>query len=78
MMSRCSPPAPALLTRAEAANLLNLSPQTLANWASTGASGLPFVRLSRRAVRYDLAAIREWLQQRTVLHTGQDTNRSER
>ena len=66
-------PGPRLLTREEAAAVLGLSPQTLSNWASTGAGGLPYVQVSRRAIRYRLSDLEAWLAARTMTHTGQPT-----
>lgn len=40
-----------LLTRAEAAVLLKLEPQTLAKWALAG-ENLPYLKLGKRSVRY--------------------------
>ncbi len=64
-------PSAPLLTRDEAAAILQVSPQTLANWATTGRGGLPFVRLSKRAVRYRVADVERFLADRTVTSTGQ-------
>jgi excisionase family DNA binding protein len=63
--------APRLLTRDEAAEFLGVSPQTLANWAHTGRGGLPYVRVSARAVRYRQSDLETWARNRTVTHTGQ-------
>jgi excisionase family DNA binding protein len=41
-----------LLTREEAAQYLNIKPQTLAVWHSTGRYDLPLVKLGARSVRY--------------------------
>lgn len=51
-----------LLTRRELAELLGLAPKTLANWLVAG-DGPPVVRLGR-AVRYEPAAVRAWLETR--------------
>lgn len=50
-----------LVTRAEAAEILGVSPQTLACWASNGRYGLPFVRIGRRVMyrRSDIEAFIE-------------------
>lgn len=49
-----------LLTRNEAAKLLNIRPQTLATWACNGRYGLPFVKIGRR-VMYRLADIEKFI-----------------
>jgi len=64
-------PSVPLLTRGQAAAYLGLSPQTLSNWASTGRGGIPYVRVSARAVRYRQSDLDEWARNRTVTHTGQ-------
>jgi len=60
-----------LLTRREAAAFLGIGCQTLANWSSTGRGGVPFIRLSRRLIRYRQADLVRWLNDRVVTHTGQ-------
>lgn len=49
-----------LLRRAEAAAMLNLKVQTLANWASAG-KGPRRVRVGARAVRYRLSDITAYM-----------------
>lgn len=39
-----------LLTRCAAAEALNIRPQTLAVWATTGRYSLPFVKIGRRVM----------------------------
>lgn len=68
-----SVPSTPLLTREQAAAYLGLSPQTLSNWASTGRGGIPYVRVSARAVRYRQSDLDRWLADRTMTHTGQAT-----
>jgi predicted DNA-binding transcriptional regulator AlpA len=53
------------LTRVEAAALLGLRPQTLANmtWQN---SGPPYVRLSSRCLRYDRNELLSWMKQREI------------
>lgn len=58
-----------LLTRQQAAEYLNLAPQTLALWASTGRHNLPFVKVGR-CVRYRRSDLEKWLEQRTGTSTG--------
>jgi predicted DNA-binding transcriptional regulator AlpA len=53
---------PSLLTQAETALLLRLSPTTLATWRSRG-GGPRFVKLGD-AIRYDLRDIETYLQSR--------------
>ncbi|MCS6954309.1 MAG: helix-turn-helix domain-containing protein [Bryobacterales bacterium] len=56
-----------LLTTRELAGLLGLNEVTLKVWRCLG-KGPPFVRLSRKAVRYDLDDVYAWLNaQRTNL-----------
>ena len=67
-----------LLTPAELASMLDMSPRTLANWRSTG-KGPPYVKIGveppeghqdRRKVRYELQVAERWAlahkYQRTV------------
>jgi len=54
-----------LCTRKEAAAILGLEPQTLAKWAMTGRN-LPVIRISGRAVRYNLADIEAFIERCTV------------
>jgi excisionase family DNA binding protein len=58
-----------LLSREEAAAYLNVRPQTLAVWATTGRYSLPMIRVGRR-IRYRQADLDRWLAKRTVMHTG--------
>lgn len=53
-----------LLTREEAAAYLNIRPQTLAVWATSGRYDLPFVRVGR-SVRYRLIDLDSFIQRRT-------------
>jgi predicted site-specific integrase-resolvase len=53
-----------LLTRAEAAEVLKLREQTLANWAGTG-KGPPVVRIGR-AVRYRLSDLTRYVDEHTT------------
>ncbi|HEX9228122.1 MAG TPA: helix-turn-helix domain-containing protein [Arthrobacter sp.] len=53
---------PTLVTTAEAATFLTLSPRTLENWrARQKGEGPPFKKLGT-AVRYDVAALEQWLK----------------
>jgi predicted DNA-binding transcriptional regulator AlpA len=53
------------LNRAEAAELLGLQTQTLANYLWRG-EGPPVTHLSRRCVRYSRAALLRWAEANTV------------
>jgi hypothetical protein len=62
-MIRANTMADALLTREQAAELLNLNPHTLACWRSEG-KGPPIVKFGAgrsSAVRYRRADIEQWL-----------------
>ena len=59
-----------LLTETAVATRLSLSPATLRNWRVKGL-GPPFVRLSRRAVRYEAAAVDEWIAARARRSTSE-------
>lgn len=54
-----------LLTREEAANILNLKPQTLASWACRSLH-LPVVKCGR-AVRYKLSDLQKFIKRRTAI-----------
>lgn len=53
-------PADALLTPSDVADLLRVSPGTLANWRSQG-RGPAYVRLADGPVRYEAADVSAWL-----------------
>lgn len=53
------------LTERQAADHLGVSPGTLANWRSSGAVRVPFVRLGR-AVRYRRSDLERFLAANTV------------
>lgn len=53
-----------LVNREIAAKFLNLKPQTLACWASTGRYELPMVKVGRKAM-YRVADLERWLESRT-------------
>ena len=61
---------PDYLTRPQAAEFLGLRVQTLAAWACTGRYRLPMVKVGR-SVRYRLADLERFLQERTVTSTGE-------
>lgn len=54
-----------LLTEAEAADFLAMSPGTLANWRSEGV-GPPYLRLRDRAIRYDQTELTIWATRQRV------------
>ena len=54
-----------LLTRAEAAALLGIKPQTLASWHVARRYGIPLVKVGR-CVRYRVEDLEVWLVSRTV------------
>lgn len=51
---------PTLITTAEAATYLTLSPRTLENWR-TRQEGPPYVKMGT-AIRYDTAALAQWVE----------------
>jgi len=53
------------LTRAEAAELLGLQTQTLANWLWRG-EGPPVTALNKRCIRYHKATLLEWAKAHTA------------
>jgi predicted site-specific integrase-resolvase len=55
----------ALLSAARAAEILNTSPQTLANWRNTGRYPLPYVKVGR-LVRYHHSDLQAFIKARTV------------
>ena len=54
-----------LLDEKQAAEILNIAPQTLALWRMDGRYGLRYVKVGR-AVRYRLTDLLEWIDTRTV------------
>jgi hypothetical protein len=58
-----------LLTTDDVARLLAVNPYNLKAWRSRkdrAGLGPPFIKLSRRCVRYSLRALRDYLSERTV------------
>ncbi|MEB7539735.1 helix-turn-helix domain-containing protein [Pantoea anthophila] len=47
-----SPNTPCRLTRSEAASYLGVTPQTLANWASTGKVQIPHYKVGRKVIYF--------------------------
>lgn len=56
------------LSTKEAAALLGVHAVSMARWRVQG-DGPPFIRLSRRAVRYARSSIDSWMQERTRTST---------
>jgi DNA-binding transcriptional MerR regulator len=54
------------LTEKQVAQKLNISPRTLQAWRRKHV-GPPYVRLSPRAIRYELTALLQWLEEQRVL-----------
>lgn len=54
-----------LLTERQAAEVLSVAPQTLAVWRCAHRHDLPYVKVGS-AVRYRLADLEKWLEERTV------------
>lgn len=79
MGQRTSPPSPrgttrdpdALLSQLEAAALIGVSERTLECWRWRG-SGPPFVKISRRAVRYRRRDIQQWISERIQHSTSEE------
>jgi excisionase family DNA binding protein len=53
-----------LLTTREVAEILGVMPETVLRWIDT--RGLPVIRLTSRALRYDEAELDAWLAERTT------------
>lgn len=65
----------ALLTRAQAAEMLAISPRTLERYDRTG-TGPGYVRIGSRMVRYDPAACRAWAASRSFPHRAAEMARA--
>lgn len=65
-MNELHPTAPKLLTEADAAAYLGLSPATLSRWRWQGDRGPAWVRFSGRAVRYRLAELDAFIERAEV------------
>lgn len=55
-----------LMTPREAASVLGVSVQTLANWRATRLVDLPFIKLGGKHVRYRPSAVNAWLDANSV------------
>ena len=64
MPARSQPPIDLFGDKNTAAALLGVSPRTIEKW--TQRREIPFIRISHRCVRYDLAELAEWARQRAV------------
>jgi hypothetical protein len=54
---------PVLLTTEELAELLRVDPSTIRRWrTSTPRMGPPFIPMSGRVTKYDLADVKHWLK----------------
>ena len=61
----------ALLGQSEAAALIGVSERTLESWRWRG-GGPPFVKISRRAVRYRRRDIQQWVSERIQRSTSEE------
>ena len=59
-----------LLNDEQTAQLLGISAKTLPIWRSTGRYALPYVKIGRN-VRYRAGDLRDFIESRTRLHTGE-------
>jgi len=64
-----SVPASTLLSDAQTAGILGVTPATLSVWRSVGRYNLKFIKIGRN-VRYRAGDVRDWLTTRERLHTG--------
>lgn len=67
----------ALLTEEQAAALLSVSMRTLQGWRTRG-GGPKFVSISKRAVRYRVADLMAWIDDRTATSTSDPRSASSR
>jgi len=51
-----------LLTANEVAEILQISPRTLASWRANNPNDLPFIRLGNRTIRYRLEDLDDFLE----------------
>lgn len=62
-----------LLTTEQAASLLSVKPSTLETWRSRG-GGPAFVRIGKRATRYRMEDLHEYVEAGRATNTGQFGN----
>ena len=55
-----------MLNTNEVAQMTGLSPATLATWRCRQSAALPYTKFSRRAVRYRLGDVREFMSLKVV------------
>ncbi len=51
-----------LLTANEVAEILQISPRTLASWRANNPNDLPFIRLGNKTIRYRLEDLDDFLE----------------
>ncbi|PCJ74384.1 MAG: DNA-binding protein [Rhodobacteraceae bacterium] len=61
-----------MIDEKEAADLLCYSIRALQNWRHRG-GGPKFVKVSSRSIRYRIGDIHEWVEDKTVSNTSQQT-----
>ena len=64
MSPRNQQPTTQFVDKNAAGELLGVSPRTIEKW--TQRREIPFIRISHRCVRYDLAELAEWARRRAV------------
>lgn len=69
-MTTADSPLPTLLTYAQASELLGVPPEQLHTWIHR--KHIPHLRLGRRLVRFDTAALVEWMEASRVPLVGAD------
>ena len=63
---------PTLLTSAEVAKILQVSPRTLASWRGNFAGELNFVRLGNRTIRYRQEDVEEFIASNDLVEPDDD------
>jgi len=66
-----------LLTTFEVGRITKNSVRTLESWRLKG-GGPPFVRISRRSVRYRRSDLEQWIEDRVVTSTSEEPRASKR
>lgn len=54
------------ITPKKTAEILQVKDRTLEQWRLYG-KGPPYIRVSRRCIRYDEQAVRQWMEARSVI-----------